>query len=162
MKFLTNFQQYEDSEVTVLDVVSTGLHCLQVNGLKCMVQCFQDVMENPPTLGSIITVKHTGCYSTGVLKKPMFMRERKDPPLSRVIQFRQYNYLQQNSGEWNKRESHKAFFELLSRSLGIKEPSDWYKVTKDDVHKFGGQKLLRQYYNDSIYQVNRCFELIKV
>lgn len=40
-----------------------------------MVQCFQHLLDSPPPLGSIITVKHNGCYSTGTLKRPVFWRE---------------------------------------------------------------------------------------
>lgn len=49
-----------------------------MNGGHCVVRCFQDVLDDPPSIGSIITVKHSGCYSTGILKQPVFWRERSD------------------------------------------------------------------------------------
>ena len=43
------------------------------------VGCSVDVLQHPPLLGSIITVKHDG-YNTpnGAFKAPIFWRERKD------------------------------------------------------------------------------------
>ena len=50
-----------------------------MNGVECTVRCFQDVLRDPPPIGSMITVKHAGIYnSTGMLKQPIFWRERKD------------------------------------------------------------------------------------
>ena len=37
--------------------------------------------------------------------------------------------------------------------MDISQPSDWYKVTKEDVYNQGGQKLLEQYYDDSLFKV---------
>lgn len=33
--------------------------------------------------------------------------------------------------------------------LEYKEMDDWYNVTKEDIHKYGGFGLLYKYYNDS-------------
>ena len=54
---------------------------------------------------------------------------------------------------YNKRENHKLFFDRLSEELNIKEPSDWYKVTKDEIASRGGEKILQKYYNNSLYKV---------
>lgn len=43
-----------------------------------MVRCDTDITCDPPAVGSIVTVKHSGYYSTGKLKQPVFWRERKD------------------------------------------------------------------------------------
>lgn len=50
----------------------------RINGRQCIVSCFQQTINNPPKLGSVLTVKHTGYYSNGVLKLPNFWRERED------------------------------------------------------------------------------------
>ena len=47
------------------------------NGMKCIVECFEDTLKSPPPIGSLITVKHKGCYTTGTLKKPIFWREQE-------------------------------------------------------------------------------------
>src|SRR5438045_1808821 len=46
-----------------------------------MVRCNQSVLENPPPIGTIITVKHSGNYANGRHKQPIFWRERKDTAL---------------------------------------------------------------------------------
>ena len=43
-----------------------------------MVSCFPDVLKDPPSIGSVITVKHSGVHPSGILKSPFFWRERKD------------------------------------------------------------------------------------
>jgi hypothetical protein len=48
------------------------------NGKVCLVRCHQQIRENPPSSGSIITVKHFGIYSNGTLKNPFYWRQRKD------------------------------------------------------------------------------------
>ena len=50
----------------------------RMDGKHCEVKCSQDVIDHPPSVGAVITVKHEGCYSTGVLKQPTFWRERRD------------------------------------------------------------------------------------
>ena len=42
------------------------------------VRCFSEVIQNPPPIGSIVTVKHSGIFSTGTLKEPVLWRERAD------------------------------------------------------------------------------------
>src|SRR4029077_6881185 len=74
-------QSIEDSERRVLGVLPTGLWCQQYvhpvawlakclqknrpNGLKVMVECFQQDVDNPPQIGSVITVKHARTYTNG-------------------------------------------------------------------------------------------------
>jgi len=41
-----------------------------------LVRCFQDDINNPPKLGSVLTIKHTGRFNSGKLKDPFFWRER--------------------------------------------------------------------------------------
>lgn len=43
------------------------------NGSLCTVRGVE-IKQKPP-LGSVITVKHNGCYVTGTLKRPMYWRE---------------------------------------------------------------------------------------
>lgn len=43
-----------------------------------MVQCSVDVLMHPPSIGSVVTVKHHGFTSNGTLKAPKFWRERRD------------------------------------------------------------------------------------
>jgi len=69
---------FEDAEVRLLEVLPTGLKCEQPNGMQGMVQCFQQVINDPPKIGSVLTVKHAGFYSNGRLKHPYFWRERED------------------------------------------------------------------------------------
>ena len=56
--------------------------------------------------------------------------------------------------DWRNPSSHKEFFSQLGRALNVHRPSDWYKVTREDVRKYGGLKLLEQYYSNSFYKVD--------
>lgn len=57
----------------------------RANGVKCAIPCFLQVRENPPAVGSVVTVKHTGYYSTGTLKFPYFWRARTDMTWEQVL-----------------------------------------------------------------------------
>ncbi len=48
------------------------------NGKEVIVGCFQQIIKNPPEIGSVITVKHNGYYQTGTLQHPFYWRQRKD------------------------------------------------------------------------------------
>ena len=47
------------------------------NGLECIVKDY--LLDSPPPLGSIITVKHHGVYSNGILKNPVYWRQLEPP-----------------------------------------------------------------------------------
>lgn len=86
---LINVQKFEDTEVTVLQILESGIYCQQYfmypplsqvcrpNGLMCTVKCFENSLSSPPPLGSTITVKHLGAFSTGTLKNPVYWRSRQ-------------------------------------------------------------------------------------
>src|SRR6185369_5944673 len=57
-KRLLKVKVQDDNEVQVMEVISTGLFCRQRNGRECIVGCSQKILENPPSIGSVITVKH--------------------------------------------------------------------------------------------------------
>ena len=42
---------------------------------------------------------------------------------------------------WSDKRNHIAFFENLAKELEIKEWTDWYKVTKATIEKFGGSGI---------------------
>src|SRR5690348_9510194 len=50
---------------------------------------------------------------------------------------------------WKNEENHRLFFDWLFIQLGYKEMDDWYNVTQEDIHKYGGSRLLNGYYSDS-------------
>lgn len=58
------------------------------------------------------------------------------------------------NGYWEKKENKRAFLERLAASKGVKKPSDWQKITLDDVRDCGGGGLLQQY-NSSIHAALR-------
>ena len=45
-----------------------------------MVMCSPDVLDKPPPVGTTITVKHSGSFSGGLLKRPIFWRIKEDFP----------------------------------------------------------------------------------
>ena len=125
--------------------------CDRSNGLKCEVKCHQDVIENPPPIHSVITVKHQGVYSTGVLKFPTFWRERRD--IEWNLQPKTTESGEISDSVWTKKENHKIFFGNIERELNIQNASDWYKVTKKEIYSRGGNRLLEKYYSNSVYKV---------
>src|SRR4051812_43372753 len=51
----------------------------RMDGQFVIVQCHQELLINPPPIGSQITVKYAGVYETNKkLKRPFFWRERKE------------------------------------------------------------------------------------
>src|SRR5690242_7978426 len=55
-----------------------------------------------------------------------------------------------NFRKWQNIESHKEFFERLSKKLGHKSKDDWYTTSLSDVQESGGSGLLEYYYGQSI------------
>jgi hypothetical protein len=51
-----------------------------------MVGCDRSVHDNPPSIGSVITVKHTGSYTNGTLKHSFYWRQRPDIQWSNISQ----------------------------------------------------------------------------
>jgi len=49
--------------------------------------------------------------------------------------------------------NHKDFFDELANRIGILQPSDWYKLRKEDIYAHGGKKLLQRFYHNSLYKV---------
>jgi hypothetical protein len=56
---------------TVLTLNMT-LTLFRSNGLECIVKDY--MLESPPPLGSVITVKHHGIHPNGLLYKPTYWR----------------------------------------------------------------------------------------
>jgi hypothetical protein len=53
--------------------------------------------------------------------------------------------------DWTNHESHKNFFAKLTQELNLAQPTELSTVTREDVYKYGGQKIL-QYYGNSLYK----------
>src|SRR5689334_12993922 len=52
-------------------------------------------------------------------------------------------------GFWERLDNQLEYFNWLGNQLGYRSVDDWYNVTRDDIHRHGGQGLLHDYYNDS-------------
>jgi len=50
----------------------------RTNGEYCTVLCDQQVLEEPPPVDSVVTVKYTGTNADGTLKHAHFWREKPD------------------------------------------------------------------------------------
>lgn len=61
-----------------------------------------------------------------------------------------------NRRSWNTIESHRNFLEKLKVKFQIREPSDWGKVTIQDINAHGGASLLK-YYQSSLF---KCLQSI--
>ncbi len=48
---------------------------LRSNGLTCIVKCHtQELLDIPPSIGSFLTVKHSGFLKNGTLRYPFYWR----------------------------------------------------------------------------------------
>jgi hypothetical protein len=82
----------------LVEVLPTGLRCEQYtifikitnferpNGMQVTVQAFQQIINDPPKIGSIVTVKCNGYYNNGRLKHPYFYRERPELTWENVVE----------------------------------------------------------------------------
>lgn len=52
-------------------------------------------------------------------------------------------------GFWKFKENQIQYFDWLYVQLGHKSMEDWYEVTVDEVHRYGGARLIDGYYNGS-------------
>lgn len=50
----------------------------RTNGKECLIGCDRNVLNNPPSIGSVIVVKCSGTYSTGTLRNAFYWRQRED------------------------------------------------------------------------------------
>lgn len=46
---------------------------------------------------------------------------------------------------WDDFANQRAFIETATRRLNIKQPSDWYKISHQDLNNLGGRTLLKKY-----------------
>lgn len=51
---------------------------LRANGTESVVGCFREDLEQPPEIGSVITVQHNGFYQNGTLRHAFFWKRRPD------------------------------------------------------------------------------------
>jgi hypothetical protein len=85
---MLKYKPYADSEVKFLEVrqEEKGLLCEQPNAETCFVRCDHQTFNNPPPVGSVITVTHEGLWNGGKLKSPQFLRTRSDLRWIQVLQ----------------------------------------------------------------------------
>ena len=120
----------------------------RANGMTCMVKYNRS--DNIPPLGSMITVKHNGAYTTGTLKNPVYWRATPSLVGTKVC----YDGRRLNELNWNIKTEHKKIFDHLAKVFQISQPTDWYRVKRDDIHKHGWKSSLQRYYNNSLYTVH--------
>jgi len=54
---------------------------------------------------------------------------------------------------WNDPNTHRHFFNWIEEKLGIiKGLESWYNVKKETIWRYGGETLLRDHYENSIFQ----------
>jgi hypothetical protein len=46
----------------------------RANGLEGIIRCYPQVLEDPPPIGSVLTVKHFGFHQSGALRHPFYWR----------------------------------------------------------------------------------------
>jgi hypothetical protein len=66
------------------------------------------------------------------------------------IEWLPWKFIQVPANYWNNIENHKKYMEWLFDILGYKTIEDWYKITRDIIHKNHGGGLFSNQYNSSI------------
>ena len=122
------------------------------SGLKCTVICDHRILNNPPKIGTILTVKHSGYYSNGTLKAPFFWRERNTEDIILNQWPLQSNMSKSPQPIWTKKENIREFFDWLSKDLLMKDLQDWYNVSSQDITEKGGSSLLARFFDHSLYK----------
>lgn len=55
-------------------------------------------------------------------------------------------------GFWKSPRNQKIFFETLGKELGIKEPKEWGNISSKKIAQHGGEALLKNYFNNSVFK----------
>ncbi len=50
---------------------------------------------------------------------------------------------------WNNIQNQRLFFDWISNKLSIRHPDDWYRITRNQIGRYGGSTLLQTYYSNS-------------
>ena len=58
---------------------------------------------------------------------------------------------------WKNKANHLGKLKELEQKLGIKEPTDWYKIRVVDVGNAGGHSLINQYKNSVRVMVSSLY-----
>jgi hypothetical protein len=102
--------------------------------------------SNAPAIGSVISVKHSGFFPNGKIKHVLSWSEPKNSHWTHLDHTKKTDF----DPNWSKSGNHKAYFDWLGRELDIHQPSDWYKVKKQDIQIHQGSLLLSKYYKNSV------------
>src|SRR5690348_13440075 len=104
----------------------------RANGLQCTVNCFPEVLETPPLIGSVISVKHHGFHTTGRLKSPFFLQVKQHTSWDEISSLHDV-------------AKQRHLFQQIAERLGI-GMEGWYGVTKAQLEQHGGKTIVDNYY----------------
>src|SRR5690349_18970288 len=103
--------------------------------MECIVGCFQQVLEDPPPMGSVITVKHNGAFQNGTLRHPFFWRLKEGvhwhelSKETRVLVLLFNNMTQQFAeANWMHHQNRVKFFQDLYQRKKMKSLDDFYSA----------------------------------
>ena len=89
--------------------------------MKCIVGCHQSqIIESPPPIGSLLTIKHSGYFKNGILKHPFYWRS------TGTIQS-----LEGYKLNWKDITHHRELFDSIGNRLNYKILDDFYKILSD-------------------------------
>jgi hypothetical protein len=54
-------------------------------------------------------------------------------------------------GYWQNKENQRKLFNNIAEKLNIRTQEDWYSISRRQLTQYGGETLLRLYYNNSLY-----------
>eukprot|EP01125_Pyxidicula_operculata_P020127 TRINITY_DN7374_c0_g1_i2.p1 TRINITY_DN7374_c0_g1~~TRINITY_DN7374_c0_g1_i2.p1 ORF type:complete len:289 (-),score=95.44 TRINITY_DN7374_c0_g1_i2:29-895(-) len=127
-KTLLKVKPHREDEVQMVELNHEGKNfvCRIRNGELCLVKCTMWDFENPPTPGSVITVRHAGYHGSGKPKFPFMVRVRNDVTWEEVIKEaadKEEEEENEYDEEEDNNESDKEEQEVLSKIIQKKNMS---------------------------------------
>lgn len=109
-----------------------------------MVGCSSLTLKNPPLIGSVLSIKHSGYFKNGILRHPLFWRTSLPFSGQLLSLF--------GNANWIEHSNSRQFFDYLGLHLNLKTLDDFYRVNVEHVKGFGGSALLETLYNNSLIE----------
>ena len=125
--------------------------------MTCIVKCHtQQILDQPPPIGSILTIKHSGFLKNGTLKNPFYWRSTGQLQFMVKLVLTLRNELttfQEHSFDWRDHLNQRDLIDLIGSKLKLKNLEDFYNITQVDMKPYGGDILLDNYFDGSMYQL---------
>ncbi len=78
------------------------------------------------------------------------------------VEWEEWRFARVPNGFWKRRKNRHRFIDTLGRQLGYRRPTDWYRLTREQVREAGGSALLSMvYHNSLLHLLNDRFPAVR-